>query len=63
LPGGKLDSVDQPHVDLRQHSRRPKPGALLRPAGKNRYHFYAKFTKNNGWVVQAALRLEYRVFK
>jgi hypothetical protein len=33
---------------------------LARP-DKNRYHFYAKFTKNNGWVVQAALKPEYRV--
>ncbi len=42
-------------------SPRMKPGAPLARPDKNRYHFYAKFTKNNGWVVQAALKLEYRV--
>lgn len=42
-------------------SRRTKPGAPLGGSNKGRYHFYAKFTKNNGWVVQAALKLEYRV--
>jgi hypothetical protein len=70
LPTDLLDSIDTPHIDLRQRSRRPKPGAplarpkpgaLLARPDKNRYHFYAKFTKNNGWVVQAALKLEYRV--
>lgn len=56
-----LDSVEKPHVSIAPRSRRPKPGALLRQSGKNRYHFYAKFTKNNGWVVQTSLKLEYRV--
>jgi hypothetical protein len=42
-------------------SRRTKPGAPLARPDEDRYHFYAKFTKNNGWVVQAALKLEYRV--
>jgi hypothetical protein len=56
-----LDSVEAPHVSVAPRSRRPKPGARLRQPDKNRYHFYAKFTKNNGWVVQAALKLEYRV--
>jgi hypothetical protein len=57
----RLDSVDTPHVDAAPYHRRPKPGALLARPDKNRYHFYAKFAKNNGWVVQAALKPEYRV--
>ena len=56
----KLDSVDVPHLGAAPHPRRPKPGAPLARADKNRYDFYAKFTKN-GWVVQAALKPEYRV--
>lgn len=63
LPTDKMDPVDTPHVDLRRRSRRPKPGAAFRQPDKNRYHFYAKFTKSTGWVVQAALRLEYRVLR
>jgi hypothetical protein len=57
----KLDSVDAPHVGVAPHLRRPKPGAPLAQPDKYRYHFYAKFTKNNGCVVQAALKPEYRV--
>jgi hypothetical protein len=57
----KLDSVDAPHAGAAPYPRRPKPGAPLARPDKNRYHFYAKFTKNNGWVVQAALKPEYRV--
>jgi hypothetical protein len=57
----KLDSVDAPHVGVAPPSGRPSPAAPLAQPDKNRYHFYAKFTKNDGWVVQAALKLEYRV--
>jgi hypothetical protein len=57
----KLDSLNAPHVGTAPHPRRPKPGAPLARPDKNRYHFYAKFTKYSGWVVQAALKLEYRV--
>ncbi len=56
-----VDSFDALHVSVAPRSRRPKPGAPLRQPDKNRYHFYAKFTRSGGWVVQAALRLEYRV--
>ena len=55
------DSVDTSYVGAAPHPRRPRPGATLARPDKNRYHFYAKFTKNSGWVVQAALKLEYRV--
>jgi hypothetical protein len=27
---------------------------------QNRYHFYAKFTKTNGWVVESELKHEHR---
>jgi hypothetical protein len=40
---------------------RPTPTAPLRQTQTDRYHFYAKFTKYSGWVVQAALKLEHRV--
>lgn len=56
-----VNSSDAPHVSVAPRPRRPKPGGPLRQPDKNRYHFYAKFTRNGGWVVQAALRLEYRV--
>jgi hypothetical protein len=49
----KVASVDVPHSVV--------PGAPLRRPNKDRYHLYAKFAKNTGWVVQTTLRIEYRV--
>ena len=62
-PQSNLDSVEAPHVSVAPRSRRPKRGAPLRQPDKNRYNLYAKFTKNKGWVVHAALKLEYRVLR
>jgi hypothetical protein len=57
---GRLDSVDARQAVLRRiHGGHDRVGRWQ--PDRKRYHFYAKFTKNNGWVVQAALKLEYQV--
>jgi hypothetical protein len=37
------------------------PASPLGQPDKNRYHFYAKFTKQTGWVVHTALKVEHRI--
>lgn len=57
----KQNSLASLPVGALPRSRRTRPGAPLARPDKDRYHFYATFTKKDGWVVQAVLKLEYRV--
>jgi hypothetical protein len=53
------------HLDLPTGTARPAsrsgPAPPLGQPDKHRYHCYAKFGKETGWVVQAALKIEYRI--
>jgi hypothetical protein len=56
----KLDSILPTHVGVAVPSVRLK--RRVPPAQPDqRHHFFARFTKNNGWVVYAALKREYRI--
>jgi hypothetical protein len=39
----------------------PKRGVPRAQLDYKRYYFFARFTKNNGWVVYATLKREYRI--
>jgi hypothetical protein len=58
---GKPDSIRPAHVGAAMPSVRPKPGSPAGQPDENRYHFFARFTKNNGWVAHATLKPEYRI--
>jgi hypothetical protein len=60
-PASSLDSILPPRIGVALPSvplQRSVPRAKPDP---KRYDFSARFTKNNGWVVYATLKREYRI--
>jgi hypothetical protein len=53
--------VNPPPVGITAHpSLRPRPAVPVSQPDRNRYHFYAKFIKSIGWIVEAVLKEEFR---
>jgi hypothetical protein len=56
-----LERIRPAHVGVAAPSVRQKRSSLPAQPNQNRYHFLARFTRNNGWVVHATLKREYRI--